>query len=366
MRTVAAFTDTYLPTINGVSYTVNSWRNCWQRRNGRMALVYPADVTRSSGTDEYPVPSAPFPFYEGFRFAAPTVPDAVKDLQPEIVHTHTPFMLGLAARHLAADLDAPLVVSYHTPTKEYAEYISDAFAGTLRWSADRYEQWFFDGADAIVVPSQTAAEAVGDVGTPVHIVSNGVDTDLFRPVNSAAVTAFRETYGLPTGPLVGYTGRHGHEKQLEDILAATDHVEAEVVIAGDGPTRETLEQRAASRDDVTFIGFLDRDELPAFYTALDAFVFPSPVETEGLVALESIACGTPVVAAAAGALVETVSDGETGAHFEPGDIGSFRAAIDRVLEAAEELPTQLKARRNALCVERSIDKLEGVYDAVSP
>ncbi len=365
MRTVATFTDTYLPTINGVSYTVNSWRDSWQRRDGRMAVVYPDTVTRSAEADEYPVPSAPFPFYQGFRFAAPTIPDAVKALDPEIVHAHTPFMLGLTARYLAADLNVPLVASYHTPAKEYAEYISDALAGSIRWGADRYERWFFEGADAVVVPSQTAAEAIGDIRTPVHVVSNGVDTTLFRPIDPATVTAFRNKYGLPAGPLVGYTGRHGHEKRLNDILAATDCIDAEVVIAGDGPMRETLEQRAASRDDVSFIGFLGRDELPTFYTALDAFAFPSPVETQGLVALESIVCGTPVVAAAAGALTETVSAGDTGAHFEPGNITAFRDAIGRVLDDSEELPTQLEQRRKALCIGNSIDKLQAVYDSAS-
>ena len=366
MRTVAAFTDTYLPTINGVSYTVNTWRDGWRRRGGRMPVVYPDDTTRSAEIGEHPVPSVPFPFYEGFRFAAPTIPDAVKTVDPEIVHAHTPFTLGLAARYLAADLDVPFVASYHTPAKEYAEYISDAFAGTIRWGADRYEQWFFDGADAVVVPSRTAAEAISDVRTPIHVISNGVDTDLFRPADTATVTAFRETYGLSAGPLVGYTGRHGREKQLRDILEATDGIDTDVVIAGDGPTREALERRAASRDDVSFIGFLDRDELPTFYSALDAFVFPSPVETEGLVALESIACGTPVVAAAAGALTETVSAGETGAHFEPGNITSFRDAIGRVLDASEELPTRLDQRRKARCVDRSIIELEAVYDEISP
>ncbi len=77
--------------------------------------------------------------------------------------------------------------------------------------------------------------------------------------------------------------------------------------------------------DVRFLGFLERDELAAFYSALDVFAFPSPVETQGLVALEANACGTPVVGANAGALSNTIVAGETGYHFESGDIEGIRA-----------------------------------------
>ncbi|WP_181691189.1 glycosyltransferase [Natronomonas sp. LN261] len=365
MRTVAVFTDTYLPTVNGVSYTVRTWCERWRRRGGGMALAYPDHPERRPGPGEHPVPSAPLPFYRDFRFSLPSVPEAIRGGDPDVVHAHTPFTLGLAGRRLAADLDVPLVVSYHTPIGEYAGYLSDTLEAPIRRIADGYERWYLDGADAVVAPSGTAAEALGAVDPPTHVVSNGVDTDRFRPAADHAVRAFERRHGLPDRPLVGYTGRHGHEKRLGDLLEATAGLDAAVVLAGDGPARPALERRAASREDVTFLGFLDRSELSAFYTALDAFAFPSPVETQGLVALEAIACGTPVVASAAGALTETVTDGETGTHFPPGDTDAFRDAIARVIGASDRLPTRLAERRDRLCVERSIDDLEAVYDAVS-
>lgn len=363
MRTVAVFTDTYLPTVNGVSYTVRTWRDRWRERGGRMPIVYP-NGDRSPDADEYPVSSAPFPFYEGFRIAGPEIPAAVRSADPDVVHAHTPFTLGLAGKHLANDLGVPLVASYHTPAGEYAGYISGALSEPIRRVADRYERWYFESADAVVAPSETAAETIEADGTPVYVVSNGVDTDRFRSTDDAAVAAVRSRYEIPEGPLVGYTGRHGHEKRLGDILDATVGLDVSVVIAGDGPARAELRRQAAERENVSVPGFLDREELAAFYTALDAFVFPSPVETQGLVALESIACGTPVVAADSGALSETVTDGETGAHFPCGDVDAFRSAIRRVLADADRLPTRYRDRRGRLCVDRSIDELETVYEAV--
>ena len=363
MRTVAAFTDTYLPTINGVSYTVRTWRRHWRRRGGRMPVVYPdGDYRPAAG--EYPVSSVPFPFYRGFRLGQPTVPDGIREPRPEIVHSHTPFALGLAGKRFASAIDAPLVASYHTPAGEYAEYISGTFAGPIERIADRYERWYFRTADAVVVPSETAAESVDSGPTPVYVVPNGVDTDHFAPADPDAVAAFRDRYDLPEGPLVGYTGRHGHEKRLEEILTATAGLDVNVVIAGDGPARPALERRAETRPDVSVLDFFDRDTLSTFYTALDAFLFPSPVETQGLVALEAIACGTPVVAAEDGALVETITDGETGTHFPPGDSDAFRAAIDRTLAEADRLPTRLPRRRRQLDVDRSIEALESAYSSV--
>jgi glycosyltransferase involved in cell wall biosynthesis len=364
MRTVVAFTDTYLPTVNGVSYTARTWRTRWQRRGGRMPIVYP-DAEGYRPTDgEHPVTSRPFPFYPEFRLARPGIPCSVRKVRPDVVHAHTPFTLGLAAKSFAGSVDAPLVVSYHTPASEYAEYISDAFAEAIEGAADYYEQWYFGGADAVVVPSRAAARTVDTNGTPVHVVSNGVDTDRFHPACPAAVDAFCDRHNLPDGPLVGYTGRHGHEKRLDDILAATAGLDVTVVFAGDGPARTELEQRAAAREDVYFLGFLDRQSLPAFYTALDAFVFPSPIETQGLVALEAIACGTPVVAADESALSETITDGETGTHFPSGDIDAFRTAIVRTLAEADRLPTRCPERRRRLSVDRSLDALESVYESV--
>ncbi|MEF8774544.1 MAG: glycosyltransferase, partial [Halobacteriales archaeon] len=114
--------------------------------------------------------------------------------------------------------------------------------------------------------------------------------------------------------------------------------------------------------DVRFLGFLDREELPAFYTALDVFAFPSPVETQGLVALEANACGTPVVGCNEGALADTIEDGETGYHYPGGDPGAFAAAIERAIDDADRLRGTCLDRREDLSVEKSVEQLADLYD----
>jgi 1,2-diacylglycerol 3-alpha-glucosyltransferase len=367
MESVAAFTDTYLPTVNGVTYTVQTWRDHWQGRGGRMEVVYPGAPDRQPDADEHPVRSLPLPIYAGYRLGLPRIPDEVADV--DIVHAHTPFSLGLAGVRLARSRDIPLVATYHTPTSEYASYLSSW--GPVRKRAAtlsrRYESWFLNRADAVIVPSEATGQYVVeelDIENP-RVVPNGVDTERFQPVDP---TAFRERHGLPEDrTLVGYTGRHGHEKALPQIIAACDRLDREVtvVFGGDGPAREQLEEAARKRNvDARFLGFLDRDELPAFYAGLDVFLFPSPVETQGLVALESYACGTPVVGVDSGALSDTVDDGETGNHFEPGDVDGFAEAIERTLDERERLRENCLARREEISVEHAVDRLSEIYAAV--
>ena len=364
LPTVAAFTDTYLPTVNGVTYTIRTWRDRWQRRGGRMDVVYPGSPAYDPDAGEHPTRGFAFPFYDGFRVGFPGIPEATEDA--DVVHAHTPFLLGLSGRRLAGRTDAPLVASYHTPTAEYADYLADGrLSDTVERGALAYERWFLDSTDAVVVPSAPAREHLREVGVnaAVRVVPNGVDTEFFGPVPD---DAFRDRYGLG-GTLVGYTGRHGFEKDLGTILRAVDGLDPDltVVFGGDGPARETLERRAAEVDaDVRFLGFLDREELPAFYSSLSVFLFPSPVETQGLVALEANACGTPVVGVDAGALAETVVEGVTGYRFERDDVEGFRDAIRRALRESSDLRESCLGNRETTSVEHAVDRLAEVYDEI--
>ncbi|ELZ26281.1 glycosyltransferase [Halogeometricum pallidum JCM 14848] len=368
MQSVAAFTDTYLPTVNGVSYTVQTWRDRWRERGGRMDVVYPGTDDYVPTDGEYPVRSVSFPFYDGFRLGVPRVPNRVEDV--DVVHAHTPFALGLSGLRLARREDRPFVVSYHTPTGEYADYLTsrEPFERGIESLSERYERWFFGRADAVLCPSTDARDHLRDevgVEGDLTVLSNGVDTERFAPVDAAAAADFREAYDLPDGTLVGYTGRHGFEKNLREFVRAAEGVDATVVVGGDGPARGELESLATELGlDARFLGFLPREDLSAFYSVLDAFVFPSPVETQGLVALEANACGTPVVGVDEGALSDTVVDGVTGYHYPLGDVDACRKTIRRVLDERETLSASCLARREELGVDRAVDELASLYERV--
>lgn len=366
---VGAFTDTYLPTVNGVSYTVKTWRQRWNGNGGDMPVIYPAADGYEPDRGEHPVHSLPFPFYQGYRIGVPTLPDDLPEF--DVMHAHTPFSLGLAALRLSRRQERPFVASYHTPTAQYADYLSSIqpFKAAVSSVCDRYEHWFLERADMIIAPSRTTADHLEgdlDVSTPIRVISNGVDLSRFDVTEGGD---FRDRMDLPAGPLIGYTGRHGYEKELRELIDAVAAGPGDwtLAIAGEGPATGDLKAHAATSGvDARFLGFLDRDELPGFYGSLDVFAFPSPVETQGLVALESMACGTPVVGVNAGALGETIEDGTTGYHYPAGDVAAFTEAITQALRERDRLAENCLARRDHLSVERSIAELKDAYETIVP
>ncbi|MEY7851937.1 glycosyltransferase [Natrarchaeobius sp. A-rgal3] len=366
IENVTAFTDLYLPTINGVTYTVDLWRRYWSRRRGRMAVVYPGEDGYEPSSDEFPIRSVRAPLFSNYRLGTPTAPE---DLAvPDLVHVHTPFTVGYAGRRFADRHDLPVVASYHTVLEARADrVVPRPFVRGMQRATRAFERWFFETVDCVVVPTAYAREhffeSVG-ADTDVRIVTNGIDTDFFRPVD---VGAFRSRHDLPTDrPLVGYTGRHGYEKNLGELIDAVSGMDVTLVLAGDGPARVDLEDRAAGADaDVRFLGFLEREDLPAFYSSIDVFGFPSPVETQGLVALEAAACETPVVAVDAGALQDSVIEGETGYRYPEGDLEAFRTALRLSITENDRLSSLCRRRRSMFSVDHAIDQLVTVYDELA-
>ncbi|UTF53722.1 glycosyltransferase [Natronosalvus rutilus] len=364
-ETVAAFTDLYLPTVNGVTYTIQLWRERWRQQRTAMPIVYPEMDGYEAGPSEYPIRSVRAPLYPQYRLGLPSIPDGLET--PEVVHVHTPFTIGFAGIRFARKRDVPVVASYHTLLDDRAsQHVSGNVLDGVKRTCRLYERTFFERVDHVTAPTSFARDHLletVEADVDVTVVSNGIDTDFFRPVDP---TSFRNRYDLPDDrPLLGYTGRHGEEKNLEEAIDAVDGTRMTLVLGGDGPAREALEERAAEMDaDVRFLGFLEREELPAFYAALDVFIFPSPVETQGLVALEATACGTPVVAVDEGALTDSVIQGETGYRYRRGSIGDLQWAITRCLDEHDRLADLCRRRRAMLSVDHSIEQLSEIYDGL--
>lgn len=358
---VAVFTDTYLPTVNGVSYTIDTWAQRWNKSYGRMDVVYPSAAYEPRAY-EHPVPSLPFPYYEGYRASAPWIPSPVHNA--DLVHVHSLAVMGLMGYFLSSAKSCPLVASYHTPINEYSEYLvgDTSLTGPTRQLLRYQERVALGQTDHVVVPSADTKSYLRDVvgsRTPVSVISNGVDLTFFERVSSPA---FQWCEG--DRPVIGYTGRHGYEKELDLILRAVHQmdIEPKVVLSGDGPAREDLTALAAKLDvDAEFLGYLPRKRLPAFYSAVDVFAFPSPIETEGLVAMESIACGTPVVGADAGAIPETIRSGKSGYLFTPGDPDSFATEFRRALDAQASLSEDCLSIRSQFGLDRTLTELESLY-----
>jgi glycosyltransferase involved in cell wall biosynthesis len=170
----------------------------------------------------------------------------------------------------------------------------------------------------------------------VDLWQRGVDTEMFQPHLVCQKMRSRLSQGNPNAPLLLYVGRVSAEKQIDEIRPVLEAIpDARLAIVGDGPHREAMETHFAETN-THFVGYLHGLELAAAFASSDAFIFPSRTETLGLVLLEAMAAGCPVVAARSGGIPDIVTDGVNGYLFDPADARGAVVATQKLLAATEE------------------------------
>jgi glycosyltransferase involved in cell wall biosynthesis len=226
----------------------------------------------------------------------------------DLVHIHTPFIAHYAAVRFARANGLPVVATYHTFFEDYLHhYVPILPRGFGRFLARRFTLSQCDDVAALISPSAPMREALLAYGVqvPIEVLPTGLPAECFIRGDGAK---FRAQFHLPAGrPLLLYVGRVAYEKNIDFLLRMFVRVRARqpdalFVIAGEGPALGHLGKLARElgvADHVKFIGYLDRNtDLPNCYAAGDVFVFASRTETQGLVLLEAMAQGTPVVSTA--------------------------------------------------------------------
>jgi glycosyltransferase involved in cell wall biosynthesis len=226
----------------------------------------------------------------------------------DAVHIHTPFIAHYAGVRFAKRANVPSVATYHTFFEEYAQHYVPAMPKWLgRYLARAFTRSQCDDVQALIAPSEPMRDVLVEYGvsTPIHVLPTGLPADRFLQGDGKR---FRAQFGLsPERPLMTYIGRVAHEKNIDFLVQVFLQVRAAVpgamlVIAGEGPARESLRQLVTELGvaaDVCFAGYLDRNTaLLDCYAAADVFAFASRTETQGLVLLEAMAQGAPVVSTA--------------------------------------------------------------------
>jgi glycosyltransferase involved in cell wall biosynthesis len=337
---IGFFTDSYFPTIDGVTYTLRLWRNRLEQAGHEVWIVYPDGDYRPAAR-EIPIRSLPNPFYSGYRLGL--AKRASKLPEFDIVHSHGPAMGALFGLYYARKYDVPSVYTHHTPIEEYFHQSirSQGIANALKKVYVPIENGILRRFDTVTTSTDRMSRDVESVKLPV-----GVDLEFFRP---------HDTTSDAGQTLIGYSGRMSMEKNVAEVLRVAKRLSGcDFVVVGEGPRRATLERQAP--DNVTFRDFLPRKQLPGFYSALDAFVTASTADTLGLSTLEANACGTPVAAADVPPFTETIGP-RNGARFEYGDLDSMAAAIDRCLDGSWDTRHGVEQ----YSVERTIHNLETIY-----
>ncbi len=346
---IALFTETFLPKVDGIVTRLKHTVEHLQRL-GHEVLVFSPDggLTEYCGARIHGVSGYPLPWYPELKmaFPRPSIGRALKEFQPDIIHVVNPAILGLAGVYYAKKFRIPLMASYHTHLPKYLEHYGLGRLEGLLWFLLRLTH---NQARLNLCTSTAMVKTLTDHGIQrCDLWQRGVDTETFEPSLASREMRSRLSDGHPDDPLLLYVGRLGAEKEVDRIKNVLDAIpNARLALVGDGPNRETLEQHFAGTN-TKFIGYLMGKTLGSAYASSDAFIFPSRTETLGLVLLEAMSAGCPVVAANAGGIPDIVTHGENGFLFDPQDEeGAIKATQSLLIQSKENDQLRDNARAEA-------------------
>ena len=368
---VVMVSDVYFPRINGVSTAIRTYQQSLQIHGVEVRLVAPDYGSADNESWVARVAARPIPGDPEDRLVRwGRMFDAVEQAVDEgcdLVHVQTPFVAHYAGTRIARRYGVPLIATYHTLFEEYLKHYAPLVpSGWLRAMARRFSRQQCNALDAVIVPSKAIHQRLGAYGvtTPMHVLPTGVS--LKQPPADGR-QRFRARFDIdPLRPVALFVGRVAHEKNIDFLLDVVDLARESVpdillVIAGEGPALLHLRHVVADRglqEVVRFIGYLDRvTDLPSCYAAADVFVFASRTETQGLVLLEAMATGLPVVSLAEMGTIDILG-ARRGALVPEDNPCAFSLALTRILRDPD-LRLHLGEEARAYAMEWSDETLAG-------
>lgn len=335
---VALFTETFLPKIDGIVTVTCLLLDHLSRRGIETAIVAPKmGVERYNRTPIIGVPGVVLPMYPELRVGPPTLSTyrAVKRFQPDIAHFIHPALIGVPGMWMAKRLGIPRLASFHL---DLARLVHHFHMGFLEPFTVWLTRTVFNAADYALAPSKLIKHEMEQLGVRnVGLWKRGVDGEKFNPRFKNADMRNALSDGHPDDVILLYVGRISHEKQIDHLRPVLDRVPGtRLAIVGNGPAREELEAHFAGTQ-TKFMGYMTGETLSQAYASADMFVFPSAMETFGLVVVEAMAAGLPVVASRVGGVRDVVEEGRTGYTFDSGDIDALVEGVRQIAVSRERI-----------------------------
>ena len=366
---IAFFTETFLPKVDGIVTRLTKTVQHLVAAGDEVLIFCPEGAPETyGGARVVGVPAMPLPLYPELKLALPrpAVSEALDRFAPDVVHVVNPAVLGLGGIWLAKSRGYPLVASYHTHLPKYLEHYGMGMLEPLLWELLKaaHNQALLNLCTSTAMVEELAGKGIQNTA----LWQRGVDTELFTP-QLANKEMRQRLHGNhdDTGHLLLYIGRLSAEKQIERIRPVLEAMpQTRLALVGDGPYRQQLE-RIFEGTATTFVGYLAGEELASAYASGDAFLFPSSTETLGLVLLESMAAGCPVVGANRGGIPDIVSDGVNGCLYDPDQSESLITAVQRLLgngDTRQQLRTAARQEAERWGWAGATEQLRGYYRKV--
>lgn len=350
---IVMLTNTFTPHVGGVARSIERFTAEYRQRGHRVLVVAPEfDNQPANEIDVVRIPAIQHFNGSDFSVVLPVsglLSDILDEFQPDIVHSHHPYLLGMTALRIARYRQLPLVFTHHTMYEQYTHYVpldSPAFRRFVIELATHYANL----SDQVFAPSESIAELLHHRGVKaaINIVPTGVDVARFAQGNR---TKFLTAKGIADDAfVVGHLGRLAPEKNLVFLANAVAHFLkthplAHFLVVGTGPSESvirTIFDREGLTNRLHIFGILQATELVDAYHAMDVFTFASKSETQGMVLTEAMAAGVPVIGLDAPGVREVIQDRENGRLLQ------HEQTINAFSEALDWLTTQTPARIQAL------------------
>ena len=318
---IAFFTETFLPKVDGIVTRLTKTIECLTKNGDEVMVFCPEGCPEMyKGAKIIGVAAMPLPLYPELKLGlpGPAVSDKLENFKPDLIHVVNPAVLGLGGIWLAKTNNIPLIASYHTHLPKYLEHYGMGMLEPLLWELLKAAH---NQALLNLCTSTAMVNELEDKGIQrTALWQRGVDTFNFRP-NLRTKSMRKKLLGKyqDNCSLLIYVGRLSAEKQIERIKPVLDQIpDACLALVGDGPYRNQLE-KIFENTKTNFIGYLSGEELASAYASGDIFLFPSSTETLGLVLLEAMAAGCPVIGANKGGIPDIINDGINGCLYDPDD-----------------------------------------------
>lgn len=373
---IAIFSDSALPILNGVSVSINQLMH-QLRAEGHSVHLFTSGTFNYSEADPniHRFWAVETPFAKGYPFSTPPFYPMLREFRKhrfDLVHTHTPFTVGMVGLRWAESHNLPIVSTYHTHYDKYSHYVPLIPKAYTRYKIAKHTNFYYNSVNHVITPSDASLRWLRrhSVHSPTTVIPTGIPAP---PILDGALCRAKLNVPVDQKVLL-YVGRVAIEKNIGRLLEACAELfptdpRLTLWVVGDGPARERFMAEARDLeigDRVKFWGAVPRKDLDPFYAAADLFTFPSVTETQGLVVVEAMSHGLPAIVIHGGGASHSVKENING-FVVANTTDQFAGAIHRVIDDSSLYDSMcIEAAHTAkeYSVPNMVQQVIGVYRSV--
>ncbi|MBA7537984.1 Alpha-monoglucosyldiacylglycerol synthase [subsurface metagenome] len=347
---IAFFTNCYKPLVNGVVTSISSLKEAYERKGHEVYVFAPRvedyidqekNVFRYRSVNITNKVKYPLPIPLSFK-----VKKVINEFNPDIVHIHHPFLLSSAAIMYGKKLGIPKILTIHTQYEQYAYYIYPIPERVTQEAIKMIISNLAYKTDCITTPSASMRKIIENYGIKnrIEVIPNAIHLISFKEDNELKRTEIKRKYNLKEDDkIILFVGRVASEKSVDKIIKALaiikkrNNGKEKLLIVGNGPAIDELKELARTlkvEEDVIFTGTVSYEEIQHYYKMAYVFTIASTTETFGIVTIEALASGVPVVAVKAPGAADILTDGLDGLLVDD-DVEKIANALEKIIKEPE-------------------------------